>query len=43
MPDSGAKLEHAQRIAGNADPKTTRLYDRRTDAIILDEIERIDI
>jgi integrase len=40
-PDS--KLEHAQEIAAHADPKTTRLYDRRSDAINLDEIERIGI
>jgi len=40
-PDS--KLEHAQEIAAHADPKTTRLYDRRRDAINLDEIERIGI
>jgi len=26
-----AKLEHAQNIAGHSDPKTTRLYDRRSD------------
>jgi len=38
-----AKLEHAQEIAAHADPKTTRLYDRRRDAINLDEIERIGI
>jgi len=38
-----AKLEHAQQIAAHADPKTTRLYDRRCDAINLDEIERIGI
>ena len=38
-----ARLEHAQRMAGHADPKTTRLYDRRSDAISLDEVERIGI
>jgi hypothetical protein len=38
-----AKLEHAQRMAGHADPKTTRLYDRRSDAVSLDEVERIGI
>ena len=38
-----AKLEHAQRMAGHADPKTTRLYDRRADALSLDEVERIGI
>ena len=34
-------LEHAQRIAGHASPKTTKLYDRTADTITLDEIERI--
>ena len=38
-----ARLEHAQRMAGHADPKTTRLYDRRSDTISLDEVERIGI
>ena len=38
-----AKLEHAQRMAGHANPKTTRLYDRRADTISLDEVERIGI
>ena len=36
-------LEHAQRIAGHASPKTTKLYDRTADTISLDEIERIVI
>ena len=38
---NGGTLEHAQRIAGHASPKTTKLYDRTADAITLDEIERI--
>jgi len=38
-----AKLEHAQNIAGHTDPKTTRLYDRRSDEISLDEVEKIGI
>ncbi len=38
-----AKLEHAQNIAGHSDPKTTRLYDRRSDEISLDEVEKIGI
>lgn len=37
-----AKLEHAQDIANHADPKTTRLYDRRSDQLSLDEIEPSD-
>ena len=36
-------LEHAQRIAGHASPKTTKLYDRTADTISVDEIERIVI
>lgn len=36
-------LEHAQRIAGHASPKTTELYDRTADAISVDNIERIVI
>ena len=40
---NGGTLEHAQRIAGHASPKTTKLYDRPADTITLDEIERIVI
>ena len=40
---NGGTLEHAQRIAGHASPKTTKLYDRTADAVSLDEIERIMI
>lgn len=38
-----SKLEHAQNIAGHSDPKTTLLYDRRSDKISLDEVEKIGI
>jgi len=38
-----AKLEHAQQMAAHSDPKTTRLYDRRSDKVSLDEVERIGI
>jgi len=38
-----AKLEHAQQMAAHSDPKTTRLYDRRSDAVSMDEVERIGI
>ena len=38
-----AKLEHAQTMAGHADPKTTRIYDRRSERLSLDEVERIGI
>jgi hypothetical protein len=37
------KLEVAQQIANHESPRTTKLYDRRTDEISLDEIERIAI
>ncbi len=40
---NGGTLEHAQQIAAHASPKTTKLYDRTTDTISLDEIERIVI
>jgi integrase/recombinase XerD len=36
-------LEHAQQIANHESPKTTKLYDRTSDEITLDEIERIAI
>ena len=29
---NGGTLEHAQRIAGHASPKTTKLYDRTADS-----------
>jgi integrase len=34
-------LEHAQAIAGHESPCTTKLYDRTSDQISLDEIEKI--
>jgi site-specific recombinase XerD len=36
-------LEHAQTIANHASPRTTKLYDRRSDEISLDEVEKIVI
>jgi integrase len=38
---NGGTLEHAQRIAAHSSPRTTKLYDRTSDDISLDEIERI--
>ena len=38
---NGGTIEHAQRIAAHESPRTTKLYDRTSDAISLDEIERI--
>jgi len=43
LSNADSKLEHAQNIAGHSDPKTTRLYDRRSDEISLDEVEKIGI
>ena len=37
----GGTLEMAQRIANHESPRTTKLYDRTSDTISLDEIERI--
>jgi len=38
---NGGSVEHAQQIANHASPQTTRLYDRSSDEITLDEVERI--
>lgn len=38
---NGGTLEHAMQIAGHASASTTKLYDRRSDDVSLDEIERI--
>ena len=38
---NGGKLEIAQQMAGHESARTTGLYDRRTDQIALDEVERI--
>ena len=40
---NGGTIEHAQQIANHASPQTTRLYDRSSDEITLDEVERIII
>jgi hypothetical protein len=36
-----ARLEAAQRIAGHADSRTTKLYDRRGQKVLLEDMERI--
>lgn len=41
--ENGGTLEKAQAIAAHASPRTTKLYDRTSDALTLDEIERIAI
>lgn len=41
--ENGGTIENAQAIAGHESPRTTKLYDRTSDEITLDEIERIVI
>ncbi len=41
--EEGGTIEKAQAIAFHESPKTTKLYDRTSDEIDLDEIERIRI
>jgi integrase/recombinase XerD len=41
--EEGGTIEKAQQIACHESPKTTKLYDRTSDQIDLDEIERIRI
>ena len=41
--ENGGTIEHAQQIANHESPKTTKLYDRTSDQITLDEVERIAI
>jgi site-specific recombinase XerD len=39
--ENGGNLEVAQRIAGHADSRTTKLYDRRGQKVLLEDMERI--
>lgn len=41
--ENGGSLSEAQRMAGHADPRTTRLYDRRDQKITRGEVERITV
>jgi integrase/recombinase XerD len=41
--ENGWTIENAQQIANHESPKTTKLYDRTSDQITLDEVERIMI
>ena len=41
--EGGGDVETAQFLAGHADPRTTKLYDRRRVTLTQDEIERIRI
>ena len=40
---NGGTLEKAQQMAAHASTRTTQLYDRRSDEVTLDEVERIVI
>ena len=40
---SGGTIENAQAIAAHESPRTTKLYDRTSDEITLDEVEKIGI
>jgi len=40
---NGGTLEKAQQIAAHESPRTTKLYDRTSDEVSLDEIEKIII
>ena len=40
---SKGTLEHARMIANHASPRTTKLFDRRSDEISLDEVEKTAI
>lgn len=39
--DNGGTIEKAQQIAAHESPRTTKLYDRTSDQLTLDEIEKI--
>jgi integrase/recombinase XerD len=39
--ENDGALEAAQRIAGHADSRTTKLYDRRGQKVLLEDMERI--
>jgi len=41
--ENGGTIENAQVIAAHESPRTTKLYDRTSDEITLDEVERIAI
>ena len=41
--EAGGTLENAQAMAAHESPRTTKLYDRTSDEITLDEVERIVI
>ncbi len=40
---NGGTIENAQAVANHESPKTTKLYDRTSDQITVDEVEKIVI
>jgi site-specific recombinase XerD len=38
---NGGELEKAQQMAAHESPRTTKLYDRRSDVVSLDEVEKV--
>ena len=38
---NGGDLEEAQQMAAHESPRTTKLYDRRSDVVSLDEVEKV--
>ena len=41
--EQGVPLDEVQQLAGHADPRTTRLYDRRQKKVTRNIVERISI
>lgn len=41
--ENGGTIENAQAIAAHESPRTTKLYDRTSDGITLDNVERIQL
>jgi site-specific recombinase XerD len=41
--EQGVPLEDVQRLAGHADPRTPRLYDRRDKKVTRNVVERISV
>jgi site-specific recombinase XerD len=41
--EQGVPLEDVQHLAGHADPRTTRLYDRRQKRVTRNIVERISV
>jgi integrase/recombinase XerD len=41
--ENGGLLENAQRMASHESPRTTKLYDRTSDAVTIEEVEKIVI